>query len=109
MTIIDVDAHFEPSANWLDEFPVLKKKLPEKFPASDPRFRMNSGEMFAYFVSDDLLRAVPPEQRMDRGALQPRALHVPTPRRPLRRVGAARALRRRGGRVLPHAALTYGR
>jgi predicted TIM-barrel fold metal-dependent hydrolase len=64
LTIIDVDAHFEPSANWLDEFPALKKKLPDKFPTSDPRFRMNSGEMFAYFVSDDLLRAVPPEQRM---------------------------------------------
>ena len=60
LTIIDVDAHFEPSANWLDEFPALKKKLPEMFPTSDPRFRMNSGEMFAYFVSDDLLRAYRP-------------------------------------------------
>jgi hypothetical protein len=32
LTTIDVDAHFEPSANWLDEFPTFKRKLPEKFP-----------------------------------------------------------------------------
>ena len=40
--------------------------------------------------------------RLDRSALQPRALHVPAPRRPLRRVGAAGVVRRRRDRVLPH-------
>ena len=63
-TVIDVDAHFEPAADWLDDFPALKAELPELLPDTDPRFRMDSGEMFAYFVSDDLLRNVPREQRM---------------------------------------------
>ena len=62
--VIDVDAHFEPAADWLDEFPALKTELPELLPDTDPRFRMDTGEMFAYFVSDDLLRNVPREQRM---------------------------------------------
>jgi predicted TIM-barrel fold metal-dependent hydrolase len=64
MTVIDVDAHYEPAADWLDEFPRLRDELPELLPDDDPRFRMDSGEMFAFFVSDDLLRAVPREQRM---------------------------------------------
>ncbi len=64
MKVIDVDAHFEPAADWLDEFPDLRDELPELLPDTDPRFRMDSGEMFAYFVSDDLLRNVPREQRM---------------------------------------------
>ena len=67
--VIDVDAHFEPAADWLDEFPALKAELPELLPDTDPRFRMDSGEMFAYFVSDDLLRNVPREQRMPIGQL----------------------------------------
>jgi uncharacterized protein len=64
MTVIDVDAHYEPASEWLDEFPSLRAELPELLPDDDPRFRMDSGEMFAYFVSDDLLRGVPREQRM---------------------------------------------
>ena len=64
MTVIDVDAHFEPAADWLDEFPALRDEMPELLPDTDPRFRLDSGEMFAYFVSDDLLRGVPREQRM---------------------------------------------
>jgi predicted TIM-barrel fold metal-dependent hydrolase len=61
---IDVDAHFEPAADWLDEFPTLEAELPELYPSDDPRFELRSPEMFAYFVSDDLLRGVPPEKRM---------------------------------------------
>jgi predicted TIM-barrel fold metal-dependent hydrolase len=64
MPVIDVDAHYEPSSDWLDEFPRLRAELPEFLPDDDPRFRMDSGEMFAFFVSDDLLRAVPRERRM---------------------------------------------
>ncbi len=62
--VIDVDSHFEPTADWLDEFPALKARLPQRFPTDDPRFVMRSPEMFAYFVSDDLLRGVPREKRM---------------------------------------------
>jgi predicted TIM-barrel fold metal-dependent hydrolase len=66
MPVIDVDAHFEPTEDWLDEFPALGAKLPERLPTDDPRFDIRGGspEMFAYFVSDDLLRGVAPEQRM---------------------------------------------
>jgi predicted TIM-barrel fold metal-dependent hydrolase len=64
MPVIDIDAHFEPADGWLDEFPALKARLPARFPTGDPRFTLRSPEMFAYFVSDDLLRAVPPERRM---------------------------------------------
>ena len=53
MTTIDIDAHFEPTEDWLDEFPALKAELPERFPTDDPRFLMRSPEMFAYFVTDD--------------------------------------------------------
>jgi uncharacterized protein len=67
MPVIDIDSHFEPDENWLKEFPALDAKLPEKLPTDDPRFLtrpMRSPEMFAYFVSDDLLRSVPPAKRM---------------------------------------------
>lgn len=64
MPVIDIDSHFEPAEDWLDEFPGLKAELPERFPADDPRFTLRSPEMFGFFVSDDLLRGVPPERRM---------------------------------------------
>lgn len=69
MTVIDIDAHFELGDDWLDEFPALKAKLPDKFPTDDPRFTLRSPEMFAYFVTDDLLRGVPREKRMPIGRL----------------------------------------
>jgi predicted TIM-barrel fold metal-dependent hydrolase len=64
MAVIDIDSHFEPAADWLEEFPALAAKLPERFPLTDPRFEMRSPEMFAWFVTDDLLRGVPREKRM---------------------------------------------
>src|SRR5579862_8314556 len=66
MPVIDVDSHFEPTESWLDEFPALKATLPERLPTDDPRFdtQVGSPEMFAYFVSDDLLRGVPRGKRM---------------------------------------------
>jgi predicted TIM-barrel fold metal-dependent hydrolase len=62
--VIDIDAHFEPTADWLDEFPGLRDRLPARFPTHDPRFSMRSPEMFAWFVTDDLLRGVPASRRM---------------------------------------------
>ena len=66
MTVIDIDSHFEPTKDWLDEFPSLKAQMPEQLPTDDPRFPITGGspEMFAYFVSDDLLRGVPRDRRM---------------------------------------------
>jgi predicted TIM-barrel fold metal-dependent hydrolase len=64
MPVIDIDSHFEPTADWLDNFPDLKADLPERLPIEDPRFSLRSPEMFAWFVSDDLLRGVPPHRRM---------------------------------------------
>jgi predicted TIM-barrel fold metal-dependent hydrolase len=62
--IIDVDAHVEPAPGWLDDFPDLAARLPDRLPDTDPRFALGTAEMFAYFVSDDLLRHVPREDRM---------------------------------------------
>jgi len=62
--IIDVDAHAEPAPGWLDDFPDLAARLPELLPDSDPRFALGTAEMFAWFVSDDLLRQVPAAERM---------------------------------------------
>ncbi len=64
MTVIDIDSHLEPMHDWLDEFPALKERLPVRYPTDDPRFEMATPEMFAWFVSDDLLRGVPRERRM---------------------------------------------
>ena len=62
--IIDVDAHVEPAPGWLDRFPDLADRLPDLLPDRDPRFALGSAEMFAWFVSDDLLRGVPAGERM---------------------------------------------
>lgn len=62
--IIDVDAHVEPAPGWLDDFPDLAARLPSLLPDTDPRFALGTAEMFAWFVSDDLLRGVPPAERM---------------------------------------------
>jgi predicted TIM-barrel fold metal-dependent hydrolase len=64
MTVIDVDAHYEPAEDWLDAFPELRSRFPEMLPDTDPRFHLDSAEMFAFFVSDDLLRNVPKDRRM---------------------------------------------
>jgi predicted TIM-barrel fold metal-dependent hydrolase len=64
MPVIDIDAHVEPADDWLDEFPALAAALPERFPTGDPRFTLHSPEMFAWFVSDDLLRGVARDRRM---------------------------------------------
>jgi predicted TIM-barrel fold metal-dependent hydrolase len=66
MRIIDVDAHFEPPERWVDDFPGLGERLPDLLPESDPRLPrgVNTPEAFAFFMSDDLLRGLPPEQRM---------------------------------------------
>jgi predicted TIM-barrel fold metal-dependent hydrolase len=64
--IIDVDAHYEPTIDWLDDFPGLGDRLPELLPESDPRLPrgVNTPEAFAFFMSDDILRGVPKERRM---------------------------------------------
>ncbi|MCE4267549.1 hypothetical protein FEZ60_24660 [Rhodococcus sp. MS16] len=64
MGIIDVDAHYEPTEDWLDEFPSLKERLPQKYPESDPRFALQAAEQFAFFLSHDILRHLPPQERM---------------------------------------------
>jgi hypothetical protein len=42
MTVIDIDSHFEPAEDWLDEFPALQAELPDRFPTDDPRFTLRS-------------------------------------------------------------------
>ncbi|MDI2132402.1 amidohydrolase family protein [Yinghuangia seranimata] len=48
MAVIDVDAHFEPARDWLDQFPKLRDRLPAWLPDDDPEFAPNTPEHFAY-------------------------------------------------------------
>ncbi|NUU22132.1 MAG: hypothetical protein HOV68_11555, partial [Streptomycetaceae bacterium] len=48
MAVIDVDAHFEPARDWLDQFPKLRDRLPAMLPDDDPEFAPNTPEHFAY-------------------------------------------------------------
>lgn len=48
MAVIDVDAHFEPARDWLDQFPKLRDRLPAWLPDDDPEFAPNTAEHFAY-------------------------------------------------------------
>jgi predicted TIM-barrel fold metal-dependent hydrolase len=51
--IIDVDAHFEPGADWLDPYPALAARLP----------KLDPGLLAVETIVGDLLRDVPPERR----------------------------------------------
>ncbi len=76
MTVVDVDAHFEPASEWLDSFPDLKARMPRMLPDNDTRFEPDSTEMFAYFVTDDLLRQVPKDRRMPMSRLTTPAMEA---------------------------------
>ena len=52
-TIIDIDAHFEPGADWLEPYPELAAKLPELDPSL----------LAVDAIVGDLLRDVPPARR----------------------------------------------
>ena len=95
MAIIDVDAHFEPAADWLDEFPDLAARVPAMLPESDPRIPrgVDTPEAFAFFMSDDLLRNAPREQRMPIERLLTRTCTGSTTRGRRRLRGASMAAR----------------
>jgi len=62
--IIDVDAHFEPGAEWLDAYPELAAKLPKLDPAL----------LAIDTIVGDLLRDVPEDQRPPVAELSPPGL-----------------------------------
>jgi predicted TIM-barrel fold metal-dependent hydrolase len=83
MRIIDVDAHFEPTQDWLDGFPELRARMPALLPESDPRLGWRSPEQYSFFTSFDLLRFAPREQRLSAEAVTTdmmRAMYAPGPR-----------------------------
>lgn len=45
--IVDVDTHFEPGASWLDEYPSLAARLPERFSVADSTVRAQVGDLLA--------------------------------------------------------------
>jgi len=63
-TIIDIDAHFEPGADWLDPHPELAAKLP----------KLDPGLLAVNTIVGDLLRDVPDAQRPPIAALMPPGL-----------------------------------
>ena len=48
--VIDIDTHFEPGPAWLEEYPSLRDRLPERFSVAEATVRAQVG---------DLLRRVP--------------------------------------------------
>jgi len=91
MPIFDVDSHFEPVDGWLDEFPGLAARMPALLPESDPRLKWRSPEQYSYFTSFDVLRFVPPGERLSAQALtteRMRAMYAPG-RKPFGFEGAA--------------------
>ena len=63
-TIIDVDAHFEPGADWLDPYPDLAARLPKLDPA----------RLAVHTIVGDLLHDVPEAQRPPMAELLPPGL-----------------------------------
>ena len=63
-TIIDVDAHFEPGADWLEPYPELAARLP----------KLDPGLLVVDTIVGDLLRDVPVEQRPPLAELLPPGL-----------------------------------
>jgi len=53
LTVIDVDAHFEPGDEWLLPYPDLAKRLP----------KLDPGALAVHAIVGDLLHDVPPAQR----------------------------------------------
>jgi hypothetical protein len=64
VNVYDVDSHFEPAPDWLDDFPALKRRLPELLPELEPEFALRSPQHFAYFVSDGIRPMAPPTDRV---------------------------------------------
>ncbi len=52
--VIDIDTHFEPGPAWLDDYPSLRDRLPERFSVAEATVRAQVG---------DLLRQVPENER----------------------------------------------
>lgn len=65
-TIIDIDAHFEPGADWLDPYPELAAKLP----------KLDPGLLAVDTIVGDLLRDVPKAQRPPLEELKPPGLRT---------------------------------
>lgn len=62
--IIDVDAHFEPGADWLNPYPKLAAKLPP----------LDAGLMAVHTICGDLLREMPADKRPAMADLLPPGL-----------------------------------
>jgi len=62
--IIDVDAHFEPGADWLSNAPDLAKRLPQ----------LDAGALAVNTICGDLVRSIPAERRPSTAELSPPGL-----------------------------------
>lgn len=62
--VIDVDAHFEPGADWLKPYPKLAAKLPP----------LDAGRMAVETICGDLLREIPEDRRPSMADLLPPGL-----------------------------------
>lgn len=66
VTVIDVDAHFEPGDDWLQPYPDLAKRLP----------KLDPGRLAVHAIVGDLLHDVPAAEQPPFEQLVPPALHV---------------------------------
>ena len=62
--VIDVDAHFEPGADWLSPYPDLAKRLP----------KLDPGALAVKVICGDLIDSMPADRRPPSAELTPPGL-----------------------------------
>ena len=85
--IIDIDTHFEPGPAWLDDYPTLAARLPDRFSVAESTVRAQVGDLLALVHADDrppMEELLPPgiaailgEETVDGYGFEGSAMHTP--------------------------------
>jgi predicted TIM-barrel fold metal-dependent hydrolase len=51
--IVDIDTHFEPGPAWLDDYPALAERLPDRFSVAESTVRAQVGDLLASVPADE--------------------------------------------------------
>ena len=85
--IIDIDTHFEPGPAWLDDYPALAARLPDRFSVAESTVRAQVGDLLALVPADErppMEELLPPgiaailgEETVDGYGFEGSAMHTP--------------------------------